>query len=90
MSKLVKPVLDGKGFVELLDTFGDDLTVVNAARVSFAKETAAFGPQDTKLINYLAKHNHITLDAATEKVAPRIVPYNLALYNYHKPVLFMA
>ena len=31
------PVGNG-GFVELLDTFGDDLTVVNAARVSYDKE----------------------------------------------------
>lgn len=54
------PLLDGVGFVELLDTFGDDLTVVNAARVSFAKESAALEPRDTKLINYLADHNHIT------------------------------
>jgi len=56
----VKPLLDGKGFVEILDTFGDDLTVVNAARVSFAKESSVFEPRDTKLIAYLAKHNHIT------------------------------
>ena len=42
-----------------------------------------------KEIYLFIKHNHITLDAVTEKVAPRIVPYNLALYNYHKPVLFM-
>ena len=28
------PVLD-KGYVELLETFGDELTIVNAARVSF-------------------------------------------------------
>jgi thymidylate synthase (FAD) len=54
------PLLDGLGFVELLDTFGDDLTVVNAARVSFAKESAALEPRDTKLINYLADHHHIT------------------------------
>ena len=52
-------VLD-KGFVELLDTFGDDLTVVNAARVSFAKESTVLEPRDTKLIEYLAKHDHIT------------------------------
>ena len=56
MSKL----LDGLGFVELLDTFGDDLTVVNAARVSFAKESVAIEPKDEKLIKYLADHNHIT------------------------------
>ena len=51
---------------------GDDLTVVNAARVSFDKESewesiTPAGPiqnllteKDTKLINYLAKHNHFT------------------------------
>jgi thymidylate synthase (FAD) len=39
---------------------GDDLMVVNAARVSFAKESSEFKEQDTKLINYLAKHNHIS------------------------------
>lgn len=52
--------LDGLGFVELLDTFGDDLTVVNAARVSFAKESTEMTTRDEKLIQYLAKHNHIT------------------------------
>jgi thymidylate synthase (FAD) len=53
------PVLDG-GFVELLETFGDDLTVVNAARVSFAKESHELTPGDAKLIKYLADHNHVT------------------------------
>ncbi len=52
-------VLD-KGSVELLDVFGDDLTVVNAARVSFAKESEEMTPKDEKLIQYLASHNHIT------------------------------
>lgn len=53
-------VLDAIGFVELLDTFGDDLTVVNAARVSFAKESHEFSDQDGKLVRYLAKHQHVT------------------------------
>ena len=53
-------LLDGLGFVELLDTFGDDLTVVNAARVSFAKESVELDHKDEKLIQYLAKHHHIT------------------------------
>ncbi len=48
------------GFVECLDTFGDDLTVVNAARVSFAKEVTEFTERDGKLINYLAKNGHIS------------------------------
>ena len=38
---------------------GSDLSVVNAARVSFAKVHTEFDEKsDTKLINYLAKHNH--------------------------------
>jgi thymidylate synthase (FAD) len=44
--------------VELLEVFGNDLTVVNAARVSFAKESNAMTLADEKLIAYLAKHNH--------------------------------
>lgn len=62
-------VLD-KGFVDLKDVMGDDLTVVNAARVSFSKESEwdfdletsipFLQEKDAKLINYLAKHNHWT------------------------------
>lgn len=65
--------------VELIDYMGNDLSVVNAARVSFAKESdwaknshgeyfynsdtgqeRLLEEKDTKLINYLAKHNHWT------------------------------
>jgi thymidylate synthase (FAD) len=51
---------DGIGYVELLEVFGNDLTVVNAARVSFDKESKEMTMGDEKLINYLAKHQHIT------------------------------
>ena len=59
--------------VHLVDFMGSDLSVVNAARVSFAKESEWENPggidawdlsknklseKDQKLINYLAKHNH--------------------------------
>ena len=45
--------------VEYVDHMGSDLNVVNAARVSFAKQVEEFDlEKDTKLINYLAKHNH--------------------------------
>ncbi len=45
--------------VELIDHMGSDLSIVNAARVSFAKVHAEFDEKnDTRLINYLAKHNH--------------------------------
>jgi len=54
------PVLDGVGFVQYVSHMGNDLTVVNAARVSFNKESEEFADRDEKLINYLAKHNHWT------------------------------
>lgn len=51
--------------VELIDHMGSDLAIVNAARVSFAKESTEFAEQDAKLINYLAKHDHWTPFAHT-------------------------
>lgn len=46
------------GFVELVDALGSDLTVVNAARVSFGKRKTELDAKDEKLINFLAKHEH--------------------------------
>jgi thymidylate synthase (FAD) len=60
MSSSLVNVLDTKGLVEVLEVFGNDLTVVNAARVSFAKESHEFSEQDGKLVRYLAKHHHIS------------------------------
>ena len=53
---------------KLIDVMGTDLTVVNAARVSFNKESlynfsdgfANLENRDQKLISYLASHNHFT------------------------------
>lgn len=50
-------VLD-KGFVRLVDAMGSDLSVVNAARVSFGKRKETFEEGDKKLIKYLATHEH--------------------------------
>ena len=44
--------------VELIDHMGSDASVVNAARVSFGKRIKEMSEGDTKLIRYLAKHNH--------------------------------
>ena len=50
-----------KGFVRQVNHDNGDLSVVNAARVSFAKEHATLDPEkDPKLIRYLHKHNHWT------------------------------
>ena len=44
--------------ITLIDKMGSDLTVVNAARVSYAKTKEQFEDKDEKLIAFLAKHNH--------------------------------
>src|SRR5210317_1216424 len=45
--------------VELVDKMGTDLSVVNAARVSYAKSKESFDVvKDEKLIKYLAEHEH--------------------------------
>ena len=56
--------------VKLIDVMGSDLSVVNAARVSFGKQSnwemtqdspyVSLSSRDTRLINYLAKHKHIS------------------------------
>lgn len=51
---------DNIGSVELLHSMGDDLMVVNAARVSFHKESNQMTSGDAKLIKYLADHDHIS------------------------------
>jgi thymidylate synthase (FAD) len=44
--------------VELIDKLGDDLSVVNAARVSFGKVHTEMTGGDKRLIKYLATHGH--------------------------------
>jgi len=72
MAQTKYPVLD-HGHVDLIDYMGSDLSVVNSARVSFNKESdwdsdpnwtgyreKKLSERDTKLIKYLAQHNHFT------------------------------
>ena len=49
---------DNKGSVEYITHMGSDLTIVNAARVSFGAEKEQLDEKDIKLINYLMQHNH--------------------------------
>lgn len=49
------------GYVELIDFMGKgDLSVVNAARVSFGKQKQQLDEKDDKLIRYLARHKHMS------------------------------
>src|SRR5215468_3063786 len=52
------PVLD-RGFVRVVDYFGDDGAVVQAARVSYGKGTKKVS-DDRNLIRYLMRHRHST------------------------------
>jgi len=62
---------DKIGFVELVEHMGTDLTIVNAARVSFNKQKSAIDTKDEKLIKYLINHRHTSTfehNAATFRV----------------------
>ena len=52
-------VLD-KGFIEVIDSLGNDLTVVNSARVSFGKRKEVYDKSDERLVRYLAKYKHFS------------------------------
>lgn len=52
-------VLD-KGYIELVDKLGDDLTPVNAARVSFDGHSDEWSNGDYRLTKYLIKHKHFS------------------------------
>ena len=52
-------VLD-KGYIEVVDTLGDDLTPVNAARVSFGGRSDKFTDKDKRLSKFLIKHKHFS------------------------------
>ena len=56
---LKKEVLD-KGFIEIIDHLGNDLTVANSARVSFGKRKKKYDKSDERLVRYLAKHKHFS------------------------------
>ena len=61
-----------------IDHMGSDLSVVNAARVSFGKHHTEMTLGDTKLVNYLAKHKHLS-------------PFGHAFASFHvKAPLFVA
>jgi len=49
---------DGIGCVEYVQHMGKDITVVNAARVSFGKQKEVLDEKDKKLIKYLINHKH--------------------------------
>ena len=57
MKKIKISVLD-KGYVRLVDQLGNDTSVVNAARVSYDKESEGFNDKDLKLLQFLIREGH--------------------------------
>lgn len=53
--------LGALGEIELVDIAGSDLSVCNAARVSYGKRKIELDEADIKLIKYLIKHNHVSV-----------------------------
>lgn len=60
MTEINKIDVLGNGYVRLVDHMGSDLSVVNAARASFAKESKELDTRDARLIDYLARENHMS------------------------------
>ena len=88
---------------ELITHMGDDLLVVNAARVSFDKESSydlhhcdhsaggmekSIKAQDRKLLNYLAKHNHWTPFSHPQICMRETVPIFVARQRFKHMVGF--
>lgn len=65
----MKQVLD-KGFVDLMASMADDLTVVNAARVSFATRKEVMELSDERLIGFLMRERHTS-------------PFEHAVFRFH-------
>lgn len=88
---------------KLIDVMGDDLRVVNAARVSFDKESdwewdsresgyggerVVLSKKDQKLINYLAEHNHWTPFSHVQITMREKVPIFVARQRFKHMVGF--
>lgn len=80
---------------EYIDHMGDDLRVVNAARVSFDKESDYsliyedyINEKDRKLISYLAKHNHWTPFSHPQITMRETVPIFIARQRFKHMVGF--
>lgn len=87
--------------VELIDHMGDDLRVVNAARVSFDKESQWDNPigitwgeepvlsyADDRLLRYLAKHKHFTPFTHCQITLRETVPIFVARQRFKHQIGF--
>jgi thymidylate synthase (FAD) len=74
---------------EYVDHMGSDLTVVNAARVSFDKHVDVFSERDEKLLKYLARHGHFTPYTHPQITVRETVPEVSRRYVSDDPEFFI-
>jgi len=70
-------VLD-KGYVRLVKSMGDDLDVINSAKVSFDREADSFGEREARLLAFLTREEHSS-----------VFRHSALTYEVHAP-LFVA
>lgn len=73
---------------EYVDHMGSDVTVVNAARVSFDKHVTEMSEKDVKLLKYLAEHNHWTPYSHPQITMRETVPIFVARQRFKHMVGF--
>lgn len=74
--------------VEYVNRMGDDLTVVNAARVSFDKTKYEMDDKDVRLIKYLYNHHHWTPFSHPQITLRETVPIFVARQRFKHMVGF--
>ena len=74
---LKNKVLD-KGFIEVVDSLGNDLTVVNSARVSFGKRKKYWDKSDERLVKY-----------EESRYNPKTDKLEFCTRHFRKPLLIM-
>lgn len=69
LAKVLSDKVLDKGFVRLVESMGNDLSIVQAARVSYGQATKG-EEQDRKLLSFLSEHQHGT-------------PFEMVQFKFH-------
>jgi uncharacterized protein YeaC (DUF1315 family) len=82
--------INGNNISETSSNYQIDLLVSDKQLPTFSTLIHKSLSNCLKEIYLFRKHNNIKFEAASEIVAPKLTPYDLILYNYHKNTLFRA
>lgn len=82
--------INGSNLSKSSSNYQIDLLVGDKQLPHFSTEIHQSLSNCLKEIYLFRKHNNIILDASSETILPKAVPYDLVLYNSQKPILFVA